>query len=388
MVYDSLTHEKTRLKTGGTEVIMEYRQLPHGTEREKFGVLGLGLGGIGKTPADEIEAIIRKALDRGINYFDLCTAGATYAPFGRAIAGKRDRVFIQVHFGAVYDENGEYGWCRDFDTIQKTFLWELETLGTDYVDFGFLHCVDEDADFDKLVEIGVLDYLKALKAQGTVRHIGFSSHTPSVANRILDTGLVDMMMFSINPAYDFEKGDEWGIGSVKERFDLFKRCKKEGVGISVMKPFFAGQLLSAEHSPFGQALTHYQCLQYALDRPGVLTVLPGMSSVEQIKHLLGFFEASPEEKDYSVLGSFTPPDAVGKCVYCNHCAPCPQGIQIGLVNKYYDLALRGDAMAEEHYRELAKHASDCIQCDHCNSRCPFHVDQMARMKEINRHFGL
>lgn len=245
---------------------MEYRQLPHGTEREKFGVLGLGLGGIGKTPADEIEAIIRKALDRGINYFDLCTAGATYAPFGRAIAGKRDRVFIQVHFGAVYDENGEYGWCRDFDTIQKTFLWELETLGTDYVDFGFLHCVDEDADFDKLVEIGVLDYLKALKAQGTVRHIGFSSHTPSVANRILDTGLVDMMMFSINPAYDFEKGDEWGIGSVKERFDLFKRCKKEGVGISVMKPFFAGQLLSAEHSPFGQALSRTQCLQYALDR--------------------------------------------------------------------------------------------------------------------------
>ena len=76
---------------------MEYRQLPHGTEREKFGVLGLGLGGIGKTPADEIEAIIRKALDHGINYFDLCTAGATYAPFGRAIAGKRDRVFIQVH---------------------------------------------------------------------------------------------------------------------------------------------------------------------------------------------------------------------------------------------------------------------------------------------------
>lgn len=245
---------------------MEYRQLPHGTEREKFGVLGLGLGGIGKTPADEIEAIIRKALDHGINYFDLCTAGATYAPFGRAIAGKRDRVFIQVHFGAVYDENGEYGWCRDFDTIQKTFLWELETLGTDYVDFGFLHCVDEDADFDKLVEIGVLDYLKALKAQGTVRHIGFSSHTPSVANRILDTGLVDMMMFSINPAYDFEKGDEWGIGSVKERFDLFKRCKKEGVGISVMKPFFAGQLLSAEHSPFGQALSRTQCLQYALDR--------------------------------------------------------------------------------------------------------------------------
>ena len=202
---------------------MEYRQLPHGNPNEKFSVLGLGLGGIGTTPPEEIEAIIRKAIDHGINFFDMCTAGATYAPFGRAIAGQREKVFLQMHFGAVYDENGEYGWCRDFDTIKKTFLWELETLGTDYADFGFLHCVDTDEDFDKLVEIGLLDYLKELKAQGTVHHLGFSSHTPSVANRILDTGLMDMMMFSINPAYDFEKGDEYGVGSVKERFALFRR---------------------------------------------------------------------------------------------------------------------------------------------------------------------
>lgn len=248
---------------------MEYRQLPHGNENEKFGVLGIGMGGIGTTPPEEIEAIVRKAIANGINFFDLCTAGATYAPVGRAIRDCREKVFLQCHFGAVYDENGEYGWCRDFETIKKTFLWELETLGTDYVDFGFLHCVDESEDFDKLCRIGVLDYIKELKAQGIVRHIGFSSHTPEVANRILDTGLIDMMMFSVNPAYDFEKGDEWGSGSVRERFELFCRCRRDGVGISVMKPFFAGKLLSAEHSPFGVALTRSQCLQYAIDRPGV-----------------------------------------------------------------------------------------------------------------------
>ena len=91
---------------------MEYRQLPHGKENEKFSVIGLGLGGIGTTPVDEIEAIIRKAIDNGINFFDMCTAGATYAPVGRAIAGRREQVFLQAHFGAVYDENVEYGWCR------------------------------------------------------------------------------------------------------------------------------------------------------------------------------------------------------------------------------------------------------------------------------------
>ena len=365
---------------------MEYRQLPHGTPTEQFSEIGLGLGGIGQTPADEIEAIIRKAIDHGINFFDLCTAGATYAPFGRAIAGKRDKVFLQMHFGAVYNENGEYGWCRDFDTIKKTFLWELETMGTDYADFGFLHCVDEDADFDTLCEIGVLDYLKELKAQGTVRHIGFSSHTPSVAHRILDTGLVDMMMFSITPANDIEKGDDYGVGSVGERFALFRRCAKEGVGISVMKPFFAGQLLSAEHSPFGQALSHVQCLQYALDRPAVLTAVPGVQTMEHLDEVLRFLSATEEETDYSVVGSFTVDTISGTCVYCNHCQPCPAGIDIGLANKYYDLAMAGDVIAANHYTKLGVKADACLQCGHCDSRCPFGVKQTARMAEIANYF--
>ncbi len=365
---------------------MEYRQLPHGAPHEKFSVLGLGMGGIQNTPPQEIEAIISKAIDHGINFFDLCAGGVVYAPFGRAIKGRREKVFIQCHFGAVYDEQGEYGWCRVFETIKKTFWWELETLGTDYADFGFLHCVDEDEDFDKLLEIGLVDYLKELKAEGTIRHIGFSSHTPSVANRILDTGIVDMMMFSINPAYDFEKGDEYGIGTVRERMELFRRCQREGVGISVMKPFFAGQLLSAEHSPFGQALTHSQCLQYAIDRPGVLTAVPGVQTLEHLDQLLKFLETTPEEKDYSVIGTFTADKITGTCVYCNHCQPCPAGIDIGLVNKYYDLALAGDQIAANHYTKLSVKADACLQCGHCESRCPFSVKQESRMAEIARYF--
>ena len=207
---------------------MEKRKLPRGNDNERFSVLGLGMGGIQHTPAHEIEAIIRKAIANGINFFDLCAGGAVYEPFGKAIRGRRGEVFIQCHFGAVYDENGEYGWCRDFDTIKRTFLWELETLGTDYVDFGFLHCVDAHEDLDCLTDIGVIDYLKELKREGTVRHIGFSSHTPAVANRIIDMGFVDMMMFSLNPAYDFELGDEYGIGSAGERAELFRRCQREG----------------------------------------------------------------------------------------------------------------------------------------------------------------
>lgn len=122
---------------------------------------------------------------------------------------------------------------------------------------------------------GVLQFLEALKAQGVVRHIGLSTHTPALAREVLDTGLADMMMFSINPSYDYQHG-EYANGSATERMALYRRCEAEGVGISVMKAFAGGQLLDARTSPFGQALTEYQCIQYALDKPGVLTVLPGV----------------------------------------------------------------------------------------------------------------
>ena len=364
---------------------MEYRKLPHGDE--KISVLGLGMGGIQKSSDKEIEQVIRKAVDNGINFLDLCGgANNVYAPIGKAFADVREKVYVQMHFGAVYNNKGDYGWSRDLNEIKRTVDWELETLGTDYMDFGFLHCVDEDEDFDELVSNGVLDHIRELKKRGTVRHIGFSSHTPSVAQKILDSGDIDLMMFSINPAYDFEKGDDYGKGTVSERFELFRRCEAEGVGISVMKPFNAGRMLSAAASPFGKALTKFQCLQYALDRPGVLTTLPGVRGMSDLDELLGFANASPEARDYSVIGTFSADKIYGNCVYCNHCQPCPAGIDIGLVNKYYDLAKTGDKLAANHYDKLAVKADACLACGHCNSRCPFKVDQQQRMSDIAEYF--
>lgn len=366
---------------------MEYRQLPHGNENERLGTLGLGMGGIQNCSDSEIEQIIRTAIDHGINFFDLCASGKNvYEPFGRAIAGQRDKVFFQLYLGAVYNEKGEYGWSRDISRMRETFEWEMKTLGTDYVDFGFLHCIDEDEDFDELIKIGALDYIKGLKDAGKVRHIGFSSHTPSVANRVLDTGLIDLMMFSINPAYDLEQGDELGIGSVSERAALFRRCEATGVGISVMKPFHGGKLLDEKTLPFGVSMTREQCIQYAIDRPGVLAVVPGVRNLQDLNALLKFSNASDGEKDYSVIGQFTPATAEGNCVYCNHCQPCPAGIDIGLINKYYDLALAGDSMAANHYDKLSVKADACMGCGHCDSRCPFHTAQSARMTEIAAYF--
>ena len=152
--------------------------------------------------------------------------------------------------------------------------------------------------------------------------------------------------------------------------------------------FCGGQLLDAAKSPFKAALTKTQCLQYALDKPGVITVLPGFGSLQEMEEVLTCLTASPEERDYSVLASYAPEGVLGgQCVYCQHCHPCPAGLEIALINKYYDLTKLGDGLAREHYLTLEKTAGNCVQCGHCNGRCPFHVDQMARMREIAQYFG-
>lgn len=363
---------------------MEYRKLPHGPEQ--ISVIGMGASVVGEQKHEDIVKTVEYALDAGINYFDMAGGHATiFQAYGEVMAHRRKEAMLQVHFGANY-VTGEYGWTTNLDTVKKSVDWQLKQLKTDYIDFGFIHCLDEASDLQTYEKNGILKYIMDMKAQGVVKYIGLSTHAPQLANMILDMQILDMMMFSINPMYDYGQGD-FAIGAAQERQNLYRRCEKEGAGISVMKPFNAGQLLDAAKSPFHQALTTSQCIQYALDKPGVLTVLGGPGNIAQLQEILTYLDATPEEKDYSLIGSFTPDESVGKCVYCRHCHPCPEGLDIALINKYYDLSNQGDILAKEHYLTLEKTASDCIKCGHCNKRCPFKVCQQERMEEIAGYFG-
>lgn len=363
---------------------MEYRIMPHTGDR--VSVIGMGSSVIGARPEEEIIDTVRAAVERGINYFDMAGGhAAIFSGYGKALRGLRDRVLLQVHFGADYT-TGEYGWTTDLKKIQASVAWQLAKLQTDYIDFGMIHCIDESSDLDAYAQNGVLDYIRTLKRQGVVRRIGLSSHTPALVNRVLDLGIVDVVMFSVNPIYDYGKGD-FGIGENEERQALYRRCQREGVGITVMKPFCGGQLLDEKQSPFGQALTKPQCIQYALDKPGVVAVLPGFGSREEMEEVLEYFDTPEEARDYSAISAFAPRETLGRCVYCKHCHPCPMGLDVALINKYYDLSLQGDALAREHYLTLDKTASDCVSCGHCDRRCPFHVPQSQRMETIRAYFG-
>ena len=364
---------------------MLYRILPRGGD--KISVIGLGSAGMHNSAAAEVERTIDEAVDAGVNHFDFIPSeAAPLAAMGRALGRHRADVHVQVHIGALY-ASGAYGWTTEAGPAIREFESRLDELGTDYADFGFIHCIDEDADLDRVMSGGIWDYAQARRADGTIRHLAFSTHSTHIARRLIATGAFDWAMFSLNPMYDYTEESEYGRGEAAERMALYREFERAGVGVAVMKPFAGGQLLDAAQSPFGAALTRFQCIQYALDKPGVCTVLPGVHGLADLHDLLGFIDAPAEERDYSCLAEMAPQAREARCVYCNHCQPCPAGIQVGLVNKYYDLARAGDDLAVEHYRNLAHHAGECVGCGHCDARCPFGVAQSARMGEIAAYFG-
>ncbi len=184
---------------------MNYRILGRtGLKASEIGLGGEWLNGLSQA---ETTAVIDTAMEAGINYIDIFMPQApTRDHIGDALKGRRDKFLIQGHLCTVY-EDGQYTRTRDIEKTKRSFQDLLDRLGTDYIDVGMIHYVDNEDDFRTVFEGPILDYAKELKAKGIIRHIGMSSHNPIIALKAVESGVIDVLMFSINPAYDMERAE-------------------------------------------------------------------------------------------------------------------------------------------------------------------------------------
>jgi predicted aldo/keto reductase-like oxidoreductase len=379
---------------------MQYRDI--GKTGKKASVIGLGCENLDNKPYEQVKETIDAALECEINLFDVFMPGkAIRENIAKAMGTRRQDVMIQGHIGST-DINQQYDISRDLSTVKRYFEDLLRIFGR--IDFGMMFFVDSEEDYKGVFETGFADYVQKLKRDGDVGHIGFSSHNPHTAIRAINTGLPEMMLFSINPAFDmlpageymfdhFDKG--FGVelfrGIDPKRAELYKLCEQKQIGITVMKTLGAGKLISPEHTPFEKPLTVQQCTHYALTRPAVASVMLGCKTRAEVLDAARYLDMSDEERDYTeVLGSLRN-DFRGNCVYCGHCQPCPSEIDIAAVNKYLDIAqLDKDNVppsVRSHYQGMKATGKDCIACGSCEKRCPFGVSVIEKMSEAERLLG-
>ena len=379
---------------------MIYREL--GNTGLKVSQIGFGGEWLERHTPEEGVTMIQHAQSLGINLLDCWMSDPQVrSTIGEAIRGSREKWIIQGHFGSTW-QNGQYVRTRDMEKCIPAFEDMLIRMETDYIDIGMIHYVDQEADWDVIMNGPFIEYMREMKASGKIRHIGLSTHNPRIAMKAIAAGDIEMLMFSINPAYDMlpssedvqtmyaEEYDEELGGIAPERAELYRTCEEKGIGITVMKPYAAGRLFSAEASAFGVALTPAQCIHYALTRPAVASVIAGYDTPEQITEACAYENASAQERDYaSVLANAPKHSCSGQCTYCGHCKPCPVNIDIAMVNKFYDLAViqpEIPASVRNHYNALEKTAADCIHCGGCETRCPFQVPVVERMKKAAELF--
>lgn len=372
---------------------MNYRRL--GKTGLMVSEIGFGAEWMERHSVEECKAVIDECEKQGINILDCWMAGPDVrSSIGEAIKGRREKWYIQGHIGSTW-QDGQYVRSRDLNAVKPAFEDLLNRLGTDYIDLGMIHYVDQESDWNDIISGPFLDYVYELKEKGVIRHIGMSTHNPLVAKKAVLSGIVEMILFSINPAFDIlpatehvedyfaEEYDSSLGGIAPERAELYKLCEQHDVGITVMKGFAGGRLFDEKRSPFGVKLTPVQCLHYCLTRPAVCSVMAGFDTPEHVIEAASYEYATAEELDYATVLAKAERHAYhGQCTYCGHCKPCPVDIDIAMVNKLYDLATMQSEVPQSvkaHYNELSHKASECVGCRGCEDRCPFGVKVSERM---------
>ena len=256
--------------------------------------IGFGAEWLERHPEEEGVELIHYAADAGINILDCWMPDPKSRDIiGLGIRDDRAHWYIQGHLGSTW-KNGQYYRTRDLIYVRPAFEDLLTRLQTDYIDLGMIHYVDSEEEWEQILHSDYLSYVMELKKTGVIRHIGLSSHNPKVAVKAAESGFVEMILFSVNPAFDMLPASEDIDTMFAERFDaglkgidaarahLYSVCEQNDVGITVMKGFAGGRLFDEKRSPFGVCLTPVQCIHYALTRPAVCSILCGYDTKEQV----------------------------------------------------------------------------------------------------------
>ena len=366
---------------------MQYRLDKYGNQ---LSALGFGCMRFqrkqGKIDMDLAEKQILQAFEGGVNYYDT----AYIYPGSEAAIGEifekngiREKIYIATKLPHYLIKNRE--------TIDKIFNEELKRLRTDYVDYYLMHMLTDVAAWDRMKELGILQWLEEKKKSGTIRQVGFSYHGGTEEFcALVDAYDWDFCQIQYNYMDEHTQAGRRGLHYAHEK----------GLPVIIMEPLRGGKLVNQlpeeAKKLFAQHLSGYTPAQWAFrwlwDQKEVTVVLSGMNTAEMVAQNLqtasdtriGEMGEQEQQMLKQVVAAINTKMKVG-CTGCGYCMPCPKGVDIpGTFAAYNRRYQEGWFPALREYfmcttlRKKSAAASSCVGCGKCEKHCPQGI-------EIRRH---
>ena len=343
-----------------------------------------------KIDEEESTRMLHYAIDQGVNYLDTAYPyhrGQSEVFLGNALqGGYREKVKLATKMPSWAIES-----AADFD---RYFYEQLEKLQTDHIEFYLLHALKREW-WDKLYELGVLDWAEKKIAEGKFDHLGFSFH---------DDYLVFKDIVDAYEGWDFcqIQYNYLDINYQAGRRGL-RYAAEKGLGVVIMEPLRGGLLAKTPPPP---AVAAYYAemdtdrtpadwaLQWLWDQPEVSLVLSGMSTLEQVQqnlesaHQSGVESLRPVDHEFvhniqRAIKDLTPIP----CTNCRYCVPCPGGIDIPAVFRIFNDTVMFEDLnyGKESYKFMSEEhrADNCVECGSCEEKCPQGISIIEWLREAH-----
>lgn len=358
---------------------------------ETISLLGLGCMRLPKVEGQKekidyarAQEIVDYAYSHGVNYFD--TAWMYHDGESETFIGQALRKYPRESYNLV--TKLPIWEAQAPSDMERIFQTQLERCGVDYFDFYLCHALSA-GNFKKMEEFGLYDFLVKKREEGKIRYIGFSFHdSPEVLQTIVDAHQWDFVQIQLNYL-------DWEMQRAKEQYEILERAKLPTI---VMEPVRGGALASPCEGANALFLAAHPdrsiaswAIRFVAGLPNVLTVLSGMSNMEQVQDNVQTMEAfqplSEEELAvvWSAVDAYKKKDTI-PCTGCRYCMDCPFGVDIPrLFALYNQFAVNRDKdafLAEYRAIEDACGAKKCVACGKCAEHCPQSIPIPEKMKML------